>query len=550
MGYFFRQVLDAVTYPLRMLLYAPEKLLAGSRSLSRISLPARVALLATLFLLVCVVVTLIAFTQTQDRPFVQAKLTPLFVAVVLVLVLIIPLVLYKALKLWLEGEASPYPDIDHAWKTGLAELDRQGIDLKQVPLFLVLGTADPRQEKSLMDAARLELNVREIPPGPAPLHWYAGPDGIYLLASGVGCSSRLSALAAETLQQESARAPAEAPAAEPAEAPMRGTIVLNRPGTAAPSIRAAASVPKPAAGRPASVASPGITGTMILGRAGGDDEADSAPMPVEKHVVKLEQHEAAEQDRRLEYLCRVVRRGRQPLCPINGVLTLLPFVLMQRSVPEAIEVQRAAKKDLGTLQRVLMVRCPVTAMVIGLEEESGFRELVRRVGHERAIHQRFGKGFSVSNPPLAERLEALAAHACGAFEDWVYALFREKDSLSKPGNAKLFALLCKIRRSVQSRLGKILVAGYGDEAEPPARGQSLLFGGCYFAGVGETDDRQAFVKAVLGKLQEQQEELEWMPQAIQEDDKYQFLAQITLVLDTLLVLALVGIIGYLWWWKK
>lgn len=547
MSYFLRQLLDAVTYPLRALLYAPGKLLEGSRRLSGISLPARVALLAALFLLICVAVALVAFTQTQQRSFVHAKLTLTFIVVVVVLVFIIPLVLYKALKLWLEGEVSPYPDIDRAWKAGLAELDRQGLDLKQVPLYLILGTAGQGQEKSLFDAARLGLNVREIPPGPAPLHWYAGPDGVYLSTSGTGCLSRLAVMAAQTTEPESIRVPEAGPLPGPGPDAIRGTVMLGSPEAAAmPPVRRTSAPAQPAQSPP-----PNIYGTMIIGATNaGGDESDAAPRTAEKHVVKLEQHEAAEQDRRLEYVCRLIRRIRQPLCPINGVLTLIPFALVQRSAPEAIEVQRAVNKDLATLQRTLQVRCPVTAMVIGLEEESGFRELVRRVGHERAVHQRFGKGFSVWNPPLAERLEALAAHACGVFEDLVYALFREKDALSKPGNARLFALLCKIRRNVQSRLTKILASGYGVETESPAGTQSLLMSGCYFAGTGESEDRQAFVKSVVDKLHEQQEELEWMPEAIREDDRYQLFAQLALVVDTLLLAGIAAVMAYLWWWKK
>jgi hypothetical protein len=268
----------------------------------------------------------------------------------------------------------------------------------------------------------------------------------------------------------------------------------------------------------------------------------------ERHVVRLEATEANQQDRRLEYVCRLIRRARQPLCPINGILTLLPFGLIQRSVPEGIEVQRAVKKDLGTVLRALMLRCPVTAVVVGLERESGFQELVRRVGRDRALGQRFGKGFTVWNPPIPERLEALAAHACGSFEDWVYTLFREKGSLAKPGNTKLYCLLCKIRRNVQSRLANILVAGYSVEGDPDRAGAGLLFGGCYFAATGQTEDRQAFVKGVFDKLPEQQEELEWTEDAFREDRKHQQWAQAGLALDTLLLLGLVGMIVYKWFW--
>jgi hypothetical protein len=285
-----------------------------------------------------------------------------------------------------------------------------------------------------------------------------------------------------------------------------------------------------------------IRGTMMLSNQGPEEESIDAPNLVEKRVVKLPQQDAIEQQRRLDYVCRLVRRIRQPLCPVNGILTLLPFGIIQRSAPEAIELQRALQRDLASVQQVLMVRCPVTAMIVGLEEESGFQELVRRVGRDRALGQRFGKGFSLTNPPLAERMEALGAHACGAFEDWVYTLFREKGALSKPGNTKLYALLCKIRRNVQTRLGDILANGFGFDSDKESGNQTLLFGGCYFAATGDTEDRQAFAKGVFDKLPEQQEELEWTENAILQDQKYQTLANLSFCLGTGLLLLLAGMI--------
>ena len=75
------------------------------------------------------------------------------------------------------------------------------------------------------------------------------------------------------------------------------------------------------------------------------------------------------------------------------------------------------------------------------------------------------KGFNVWNPPTAESVDAFSAHACGTFEDWVYSLFREPDGLSKPGNAKLYSLLCKIRSQLRSRLRNILLHGYSTETD-------------------------------------------------------------------------------------
>ena len=228
------------------------------------------------------------------------------------------------------------------------------------------------------------------------------------------------------------------------------------------------------------------------------------------------------------------------MCPVNGLLAWLPYDLILRGPREAIELERCVKRDMDALREGLMLRCPVTVLVVGMEEDAGFRELLRRVGRERGLGQRFGKGFSLWNPPLHERLTAVCLHACSAFEDWIYALFAERGSLSKPGNTKLFALLCNMRRNVQTRLAKIVANGFGFDPEIEPDHEPLLFGGLYFAATGETEDRQAFIKSVFDKLPEQQEEIEWTEPALREDGKYRTLALCAYVLDTLLLAALVG----------
>ncbi len=456
------------------------------------------------------------------------------------LVLVTPLVLYKALQLWLEGEVSPYPDIDRAWKAGIEEFERQGIDLKQVPLFLILGTSGLRQEKALFDAARLELGIREVPAGSAPIHWYASPNGIYLVCSAIGCQSHIAGLGGEVKSGD--RSPA-APRRDPS-----GTLIgtaIGNPGLSGTVIGAS---PRQAA--PVPSFAPSIQGTMIVPTqtmvvGGGGTGAPADP----RRIIKLDQGEVNEEERRLSYLARLIRRTRQPLCPINGILNLVPFGVVQRGGEDAATVERATRIDLGVLRRTLQVRCAVTALVAGIEEESGFRELVRRVGRERTLNQGFGKGFSVTNVPLAERLEALAIHSCGAFEDFIYYLFREPDSLNKPGNPKLYSLLCKIRHQVQERLEKILTGGYSCDPDDKPDPDALRFGGCYFGGTGDSEERQAFVYYVVNRLQKQEEELEWTEEALRQDDRFHLASQLVLALDLVLLIALVGEIVY-WYWNR
>lgn len=540
---FFDRLYALLTLPFRVLFLLSGRLFSVPQRLLGLSLPARVAVLVLIFLVICVILAYIAFYYIPNRTRWNDWVRPERILEIAALVVVIPLVVYQALRLWLRGEASRFPDIDYAWKAGIDALARNEIDLMATPIFLVLGSSDEAFEKALFDASRLSLRIREIPQGPAALHWYANPEGIYLVCTDTSCLSKLSHQAKVVLSAEAA---APTPAmARAAVDQIRGTIIAGSESRGTSSLRTSSPLPSaPAA--PQAAQTGNIRGTMMIG---GQADPAEFTAPAEKYSIALSQAEATEQERRLEYVCQLLRRARQPFCPINGILTLLPYGLIQRGPREGIEVQRAVKRDLAIARQTLKLRCPVTALVVGLETDSGFRELVRRVGRERVAAQRFGRGFSLWNPPIPERLEALTAHACGAFEDWVYNLFREKGALSKPGNTKLYALLCKIRRNVQGRLGNILVAGYASENSHAPHEGPFLFGGCYFAGTGETEDRQAFVKGVFDKLPEQQEEVEWTTEALLEDERYQQWARFGLAIDSLLFVALIGMIVYRWFWK-
>jgi hypothetical protein len=217
--------------------------------------------------------------------------------------------------------------------------------------------------------------------------------------------------------------------------------------------------------------------------------------------------------------------------------------MIQRSESAGRALKFAVKNDVDTLVEALRLRCPVAALVGEMETEPGFQELVRRVGVSVAQKQRFGKGFNVWNLPIAEQLEAVSTHACGAFEDYTYKLFREPGSLQKVRNRQLYALLCKVRHRLRSRLEDILVNAYGFDpekrTEPPP--EKLLFGGCYFAATGERDDQQAFVRSVLvDKLLAEESELDWTEAALEEDDRYHRWARVALTIAFLAAIAIVA----------
>lgn len=504
------------------------------------------------------------------------------VLTVFVLLILIPPLVYWCLRVWLEGESSRYPDLDYAWKAGVTALRRNGIDLDAAPIFLVLGSSGEDLERAMMQASNLSMRVRGEPEGPAPLHWYANPDAIYLYCSEAGWVSALTALAEKRGRQADRRgAPlAEAPWLAPAtptytpapSMPARPTVRMQPPSnpvpappTVAPPSPAAPPAPSPPPDAP-------IGGTIMLDqfltagnapvaerRAAGPathggssprlsgtatfDEPVSTPPPLvpssalvaaspsptvpspapamrqesvmrDDQPLALDAQDAVESLQRLEYLGQLLRRARHPLCPINGVLVLLPFPMIERGVNEAAELQKAVKSDLAALERSLELRCPVTALVIGMESESGFRELVRRVGRHRAAGQRFGRRFDLRAFPTAEQMAALCVHVCGVFEDWIYTLFREEGALARPGNPRLYALLCKVRCNLKGPLMEVLAGGFGHDPQTAMTEQPIAFSGCYFAATGASADQQAFVRGVFEKLVEEQEDVAWTRRAL------------------------------------
>ena len=139
---------------------------------------------------------------------------------------------------------------------------------------------------------------------------------------------------------------------------------------------------------------------------------------------------------------------------------------------------------------------------------------------------------------------ALSMHACGAFEDWVYHLFQEPGGLDKPGNRKLYNLLCEIRLRLHTRIQNILVNAFS--CAPPRESgtdQPWLFGGCYFAATGETGDRQAFVRDVFRRMVDLQDEVEWSPRALRANQRYHQLAQFGMLVDGALLIGLVALLA-------
>ncbi|MHC2068082.1 type VI secretion system protein [Bremerella sp. T1] len=522
--------------------------LPGVRNLGKISVPTRIALLVFVFLFFVLVSFAITFqfsdTSAQWSDYLLDWKTGL---TVLALMIVIPIVSYYVVKIWMEEDTSDFPDIDKAWKQGLTELEKHGIPLGSTPLFLVVGNPDDRRASNLMRASGFGFNVSDPAQGPAALHWYANPDAIFIFLTQTSC---LSMLADGYKNNTSTHSQLATPS--PQQIPGGQTIVA---GAGQQSLVAdqyhdqtmgAEEDDEQRFMEAPSGAQQGVGATMDFGQgmAGGQTMSfgaeDAAKAAAQSKGMRQSKTDLTDQMERLEYVCKLINKARRPVCPINGLLVTVPFDMIEE-VSEP--VQMAIQSDLEVIRSTTRLRCSVTALITEMESAQGFMELIKRVGEKRAKEQRFGKGFNVWNPPIAEQLEAVSQHATGAFEDWTYLLFREKDGLRRPGNPKLFELLCKIRGRFSECMTNIIANSFGFEPDknPRAAGNSLLFAGCYFAATGDNSDRQAFVRSVLYKVMEQDAELDWSQEALEENAGADFAANVAALIGGVCLLILIGV---------
>ncbi len=517
------------------------------------------------------------------------------------LVIAIPFAVYKTIEIWLEGAPVAYPEVDQAWRAGMQALAANELSIDSVPIFLITGSSGEAQEKAIMIASGLRLSVEGVPQGPAPIHWYANSEAIYLFCTDASWTSALASLreemtleaAASGLSIESpmsmqnrfetfnsdafARPPEPpAPAPEPVPPPsqsIRGTLELN--DFVNPTQSKPASVPN----KPPPTGTGTFRGTLMLGDSDLQNHSASQPssrpasmaaQPLtseQSNTVRQSQYSQSSQAsmsltgavdtlsakkpilvshqystaclQELQYIGHLVRRARQPLCAVNGVLSLIQLESIHSSQAELEELQRAIRGDLDTIRYAFQLKVPVSALVVGLEKERGFRELISRVGRERAMSQRFGRRFDIQAIPARDQMVALATHLCGVFEDWAYTLFREEHALTRPGNTRLYELLSKVRCGWKGRLGEILSGGFGCGTTKREEGASVLFSGCYFAATGDTPDRQAFVKGIIEKMGEEQELIEWTQDALVANKRQKVAANLGAIVALGLLLSLV-----------
>ena len=491
---------------LNILLLPFTAIAAAVRWFGRASVAAKIAWIVALFQFVVVALAASVVLGAGDRAVLQSWWSPGKAAALLLLVVLVPLLVYQAARLWLEHQGGRWPDIAAAWSAAGDELGRQQISLTDSPLFLVLGSDGGELERALLAESSAPLLVQQSPAGGGPLHVFASREAIFVCFSGAGqtavtAASIRSALAdGETWSGALARANPEAVVDRVAAELQSGTVTVDA--------------------RPTTRSSPPTRSAK-------------------------ERRDAAD---RLEFACDQLRQARVPLASINGVLVLLTLQVNSPADADAVRLGQAVGEDLATITRVLGVRAPVTLLAGVLQDDPAIDDLLPRVDAGKRAAA-FGQPFPLGLPPTAEHLHALAFNTTGSLNDRLAELLLDPRRIAEqPANRHLLAMLGRMRLDVSTQIARVLQQAYSTDLHGGTdgrRGVLPLLAGCYVAAISSDTSRRAFCRGLLDRVVQLQGELDWTDESLRAEAWAGRMSRLLFGAAAVMVIAMVAIV----WWR-
>ena len=394
-------------------------------------------------------------------------------------------------------------------------LRQAGFGLTDLPLFLVVGEpvgTEAALFKAAFPSAQKPLRLPGAPVGRAPLHVYASADAIWLTCAGAS-------LTGEHVQRLSNLEEKPGGILRPPGENENSGYSTMAPGGQLQDVQVILSRARKE-GRELSEQEQAQV-RQLLGQEQSEHAAQvrSKRPPLLRETVVVETCAA-----RLTHLCRLIVRDRKPFCPIDGILLLVPYAGTDTD-DDAGQTADVLRNDLSVIRANLKVMCPSFALVCDLENVPGFREFLQHVPEKdrlRRVGQRFPLAPEVPGDGPLKMIDSGLQFICAAmFPSWVTRCFR----LEGPGqddmatvtevNTRLYQAMFQLLER-QRRLSRILTRGLVFK-----EGEPLLFGGCYLGATGANPaGEQAFVPGVFQRLIEEQNNVSWTGQALEEDAAY------------------------------
>jgi hypothetical protein len=445
--------------------------------------------------------------------------------------------------LGLEEEGSAFPDIDAAWNEAVAALRQADIELSEVPLFLVIGKGEGGEEAffNAATAAPMASLVKYAPhASDAPIRLWATRDAAFISCAGASLLGRQAGI----LAGEEGALPETGGGAPDLDNPLLKSVgfATIRPTGQMEDVQ---KLLRQAfdEGRELSDAEKEQIRAMT---GGATPETRKARPALLQNADETERGTA-----RLRHLCKLIVRARQPHCPLNGTMVLVPFAGTD-SDDDATQTGVIIQRDLATVQETLRLRFPVLTLVCDLEKADGFAEFLERFPADQR-KQRLGQRHpwvpDVNPADLPKVIESEVDWICqGLLGNWIIKLFTLESKDKKggaeavKGNAQLFRFLCQLRDR-DSRLARILTSFIRPSGSDR---DGTLFGGCYVAGTGHSAGEQAFVAGVMHKLVESQNFVSWTPDAMAEEGEQGRWTRFGYAGLAAVAAGLAGLVWYLW----
>jgi hypothetical protein len=470
---------------------------------------------------------------------------PFFLPALVLLVIAFSWLLY-ALWAVLTGDegTAEFPDIAAAWTEATRRLSKAGLAPADAPLYLVLGRPAAGNDAMFLAAGVKDI-IRTPSSGEPPLRVYAWNEAIYVTCEG---SSSWGAFCTRLTGEDETAWVGGAVAPEPGA---REALGITFEGLD-PALRAEMD----ALVRASKERDLGPAEQNRL-RFLAEQAAGVAP-PSARRKLGMPETQLAEAVRRLQFLCRLIRRDRRPWCPINGLVVLVPWAATETD--DAVRIASGVlQRELNATRSALQLRYPTYAVVCDLETARGFAEF-RSGFPAELLRQRIGQRLPLGpdvDPPSVPGVVASAVQWIGlaVLPAWIHR-FLQLDHRPDPGgsptggsphNRNLYRLMRAMFERAP-RLAQLLSRGLPPVQGPvgdPATGLPL-FAGCYLAGTGETPDGQAFVPGIFQRVTDGQDLVSWAPEATAEDARLDRLTTLGYVGIVLLLLATIVALR-LWW---
>ncbi len=479
-----------------------------------------VLLILVLFLLVAVLWVLYWLNDYFDLPRILGGplpwLRPFWLPI---LVLLVIGTFIFAIRLWRllgpEKEANAFPELDAAWMEAESALVQAGINLREVPLFLMLGKPIGAVD-AIFSASKITWLVRQVPLRvDAPFQVYAHRQAIFVA---LGEQSTLG----QVLVQLARNVPADVPV--PTNK-VQSSVFEDMPVPAAEAIAAPAPAADP-------LASPNLLAEELTPRNVLQSLEQSERVPtleeistrqVQPRWKPLPPETLDLACRKLNSMVRILAKYRRPFCAVNGTLLLVPNDGLTNPT-DAGQIASAIEDDLHILAKAGQTRCPAWLLVTDLHTVPGFDALFSSLDQERR-QRLLGRDLPFQPDLGPEAIDAMVATATESFLGSLSQLTQKLfliETMQIPApqaistNGKLFEM---VEHLEQRRAGLDLVVRRIIHQQSPT---GLYFGGFYLAATGvDPLIDQAFVPGVFRVMIDHQNKVKWTDEALEEEADFQ-----------------------------